>query len=290
MHRTSRQVAIVAAALSLAVACAKVPYTGRSQLNVVPERVMNDLGRKTYAEVLSESDVERRGRDATVLAQVGHRIAEVADAPGYAWEFSMIRSDEVNAWCLPGGYIGFYKGILPALRNEAGMAFVMGHEVAHATAHHGAERLSQHLAVMGGLTAIDGYLSGRRDLSVKQRQLLVGALGAGATVGILLPFSRTHESEADVIGMMYMSKAGYPPAESIEVWQRMESTPSGPEPPAFLSTHPASDQRQAELREWLPEARKRYERNALPEDTRAPLWTGTDRPRVQREPGGVRRR
>ena len=154
------------------------------------------------------------------------------------------------------------------------MAFVMGHEVGHATAHHGAERLSQQLTMVGGLVGLELFLRNRTTLKQQDRQLILGALGVGGTVGVLLPFSRMHESEADVVGMMYMSSAGYPPAESIKVWDRMEKETGGSAVPTFLSTHPKSKKRQANQREWLPKARKRYQRNALKRDTLAPLWGG----------------
>ena len=154
------------------------------------------------------------------------------------------------------------------------MAFVMGHEVGHAKAHHGAERLTQQLALVGGLTALDAYINGRSKLNDEQRQLVMAALGVGAEVGVVLPFSRTQESEADVIGMMLMAGAGYPPGEAIQIWDRMDKATGGAQTPAFLSDHPSSDKRQANLRQWLPQAKKRYERNKLGYDTKRPLWSG----------------
>ena len=224
--------------------------------------------------MLADLKVKKKGEDSDTLRKVGKRISNAAKQSKYDWEFSLIKSDEINAWCLPGGYIGFYTGILPVLKNEAGMAFVMGHEVGHATAHHGAERLSQQLTMVGGLVGLELFLRNRTTLKQQDRQLILGALGVGGTVGVLLPFSRMHESEADVVGMMYMSSAGYPPAESIKVWDRMEKETGGSAVPAFLSTHPKSKKRQANQREWLPKARKRYQRNALKRDTLAPLWGG----------------
>ena len=152
------------------------------------------------------------------------------------------------------------------------MAFVMGHEVGHATAHHSSERLSQQLTLVGGLIGLERYMATSTDADPAQRSIILGALGVGATVGVILPFSRTHESEADVIGMMYMAEAGYPPAESIDVWDRMAKVGGASSVPAFLSTHPAHAKRQENQREWLPRARKKYLRNQLSYDTTEVLW------------------
>lgn len=272
--RAARVIAGSVGIAMVAWACAKVPYTGRRQLNLVPSGIMNNLGKTSYAQQLQGSRVQRTGQDANLLSSVGERISQVANKPNFDWSYALIEEDTLNAWCLPGGYIGFYTGILPVLENEAGMAFVMGHEVGHATAKHGSERLSQQLAVIGGLGVVTAYLQGGTDLNTAQKAAIVGAIGLGAEVGVVLPFSRKHESEADVIGMMYMSGAGYPPAEGIEIWDRMEAASGGGSVPAFLSTHPSNARRQAVMREWLPRARKRYERNALPHDTLATRWDG----------------
>lgn len=266
-----RILAFTVGLMAFGLACHKVPYTGRVQYNLIPDGVMRTLGKVTYAEMLSGKGIARGNENSEVLKRVGRRVSTVANQPKFDWQFSLIREDTVNAWCLPGGYIGFYTGILPILRHEAAMAFVMGHEVAHATAHHGAERVSQQLTLLGGLAGLNLYLAGRSKLDDQQRALVLGALGVGAEFGVMLPFSRAHESEADVIGMMYMAEAGYPPAESIPVWDRMKEA-SGPGLPGFLSTHPTSEKRKENLREWLPRAKKRYERNKLAEDTTRVLW------------------
>ena len=270
--RTLRSVSLwVGVGALVAVACAKVPYTGRRQFNLIPNSLMMGVGKSSYASMLGEVRVKKKGPENEVLQRVGRRISQSAKQPDFAWEYSLIDSEEVNAWCLPGGYIGFYTGILPVLENEAGMAFVMGHEVAHATAHHGAERMSQQLTLIGGLAGLEIYMANRTELKPAQRAAILGALGVGGTLGVLLPFSRTHESEADVIGMMYMSKSGYPPNESIAVWDRMaELSPNNV--PTFLATHPSHEKRKENLREWLPTARKRYERNQRPGDARSTLW------------------
>ena len=272
--KTSRILALGTGCAALAVAaCQKVPYTGRRQLNLIPSGIMNSVGQSSYAATLSEAHVQKRGEDNETLQRVGGRISKVASEPKFAWEFSLLDEDEINAWCLPGGYIAFYTGILPVLANESGMAFVMGHEVAHATAHHGSERLSQQLTLLGGLVGLELYLANQTELTPEQRGILLASIGLGAEVGVMLPFSRSHEAEADIIGMMYMAEAGYPPEESKELWDRMEAV-SPSTVPAFLSTHPSNDRRKANLQEWMPEARKKYERNKLGGDPLATLWAG----------------
>jgi predicted Zn-dependent protease len=269
-----RKAALVAAAASLAVACHKVEYTGRVQYNLIPDSIMRGIGKSSYQAQLGEARVEREGPDKEKLTQVGKRISRAADEPKYDWRFNLIEDDDtINAWCLPGGYIAFYTGILPVLRNEAGMAFVMGHETAHATAHHGAERMSQQLTMIGGLVGLEVYMANQTQLEPQKRAIILGALGIGTQLAVILPFSRTHESEADVIGMMYAAEAGYPPEESIAMWDRMEKV-SPDSIPAFLSTHPSNDQRQANLREWMPRARKKYERHKLGYETQKVLWEG----------------
>jgi len=255
------------------IACTRAPVTDRIQLNVVPDPLMRSLGTATYAEMLGGLDVDRSSRDAKVLDKVGRRISRIARKPNYRWRYSLIDDDEtINAWCLPGGKIAFYRGILPVLRNEAGMGFVMGHEVGHAVAHHSAERLTQQASVLGGLTALYLYLDKQTEMPESSRDVLMAALGVGLEFGVLLPFSRKHEKEADIIGMMYMASGGYPPEESIDVWTRMREHAGRSGMPTFLSTHPSHKQRKQNLREWLASANKRHDRNRLQRDTQTALW------------------
>jgi len=259
-----------------AMGCSKAPVTERVQFNLIPDKLMAPLGASTYKEMLGAEALEKGSQRHNVLKKVGKRISKVAHKPDYKWRYSLIDDDKtINAWCLPGGKIAFYTGILPILENEAGMSFVMGHEVAHATAHHGSERLSQQLAVLGGLTALYVYMDGNTDISDDSKATIVGALGVGAQFGFVLPFSRKHEKEADIIGMMYMARAGYPPQESVQVWNRMAEAGGKNRVPVFLSTHPSHGQRKQNLRDWLPQAKKRYERNKLTEDTTRAIWTNT---------------
>ncbi len=242
--------------------CSKAPVTDRVQFNLIPDAIMLPLGKSSYGEMLSGAPLDKKSTNHTTLRNVGKRISKVADKPKYKWQYNLIKDDDtLNAWCLPGGKIAFYSGILPVLQNEAGMAFVMGHEVGHATAHHGAERLSQQLALLGGMGGLYLYMDRKTDLNDTQRGMILGALGVGAEVGFILPFSRKHEREADIIGMMYMARAGYPPDESIEVWSRMQQQSGRSVVPQFLSTHPSNRQRKDNLREWLPQAKKRFQRN-----------------------------
>lgn len=266
---------LVAATL---LACTKVPVTGRRQFNLIPEGIMNDLGSSTYKSMLAEENVAGKDDENTkVLKRIGQGIARAANKKKYDWRFSLIRdNDTLNAWCLPGGKIAVYTGILPVAKNEAGLAFIMGHEVGHATAHHGAERMSQQLAVLGGMAALYLYLDARSDLNEKQIGTIVAAMGVGAQGGVILPFSRAHEKEADVIGMMYMAKAGYPPEEAPKMWTRMEEHTGGSGVPVFMSTHPSNDARKANLREWMPQAKKRYKRSAQKANSQQTLWTTSD--------------
>lgn len=255
------------------LACSKVPITGRRQLNLIPDAIMLPLGASAYQSTLSSLRVAKKGEKHEMVQDVGDRIARVAGSSRYDWEYSLIKdADTVNAWALPGGKVAIYSGILPVCENEAGLAFIMGHEVGHVVARHGSERLSQQLAVLGGLVGLYAYLERKQDLSEQQQAVILAAVGLGAEVGLVLPYSRKHEREADIMGMMYMAGAGYPPKQAVAIWNRMEQAGSGATLPAFLSTHPSYDNRQDNLREWLPKAKRRYQRNKLSRDTTETLW------------------
>jgi len=273
LRRAARPIArglLLAAAIA---ACSKVPITQRRQFNLLPEGLMNSIGESTYAEMLGGVEVERGGENHEVLLRIGERIADASNE-NYDWEFKLIQdADTINAWALPGGKTAVYTGLLPVAESEAGLAFILGHEVGHATAHHGAERVSQQLAVLGGMAGLYLFLDDKTSLSSDQKAIVTAALGLGAYVGVVLPFSRSHEEEADVIGMMYMARAGYPPQESIKLWNRMEAATGGSSLPTWLSTHPSNDQRQANLKDWMARAKKRQARNPLSDDTTRTLWT-----------------
>lgn len=278
MHRFARSTALgLLLAATTLVACVKVPVTGRRQFNLIPDTLMRQLGASTYQSTLAEENVAKGTENAKVINSIGKKIAKSANKPKYDWQFKLLQNSEmINAWCLPGGKIAVYTGILPVVESEAGLAFVMGHEVGHATAHHGAERLSQQLAVLGGMGALYLYLDSQSELTQEQIAIVSAAVGAGAEVGVVLPFSRAHEKEADVIGMMYMAKAGYPPKEAPLVWDRMEAATGGGNI-AILSTHPTNANRKKNLNEWMPQATKRYKRNKdkVKGDSTVKLWSSS---------------
>ena len=178
------------------------------------------------------------------------------DLAGYAWEFNLVESKQVNAWCMPGGKVVFYTGIMPVCQDDNGVAVVMGHEVAHAVAKHGAERMSENLLVQMGGAALGAALSSKPQ---QTQQLWMSAFGAGAQYGLLMPFSRGQESEADHLGLIFMSMAGYDPHHAVKFWQRMSQASGGQAPPEFMSTHPSDEHRIQKIQEELPEALKYYQ-------------------------------
>jgi Zn-dependent protease with chaperone function len=242
--------------LLLAAGCTTNPYTGRSQFIAVSEAEEAQLGVQAYQEVLAQSNLSRDPLEVGPVLEVGRRLAAAANAPRFRWEFSVIVDDgTLNAWCLPGGKIAFYTGIYPALHDEAGMAFVMGHEIAHALLRHGAERMSENLLV-GGLGALLAATLGGKD--EKAQQTVLACYGAVAGIGFVLPHSRSHESEADRMGLELMARAGYDPRASVEVWKRMAALGGGGTP-EFLSTHPSHETRIQDLERRMPEALAVYE-------------------------------
>jgi len=246
----------LATALIAVTACETVPVTGRSQLMLLPEGAEVEMGLTAYREVLSKGKISG---DSTLNAQVtrvGRRIAE-ATGKNYQWEFRVLEDKQVNAFCLPGGKVAVYTGLLPLAQDDAGLAAVLGHEVSHAIARHGGERVSQGLLVQTGLAATQVALS-RNDPGMVQS--VTSLLGAGAAVGLLLPWSRAQESEADHLGLVYMAKAGYHPSAARDLWVRMAQAERGQgRPLEFLSTHPASETRIRQIEAWIPEALQYYQ-------------------------------
>ena len=242
----------VAGTVILLSSCVTSP-TGRSQLMLISADEETKMGAQAYQEVLGSSKILASGPEVTRVRTVGERIAKVT-GESYQWEFNVIDDPKtVNAFCLPGGKVAVYTGILPLATTDDELAVVMGHEIAHATCHHGGERVSQNVIAQLGLSAADLLLSGQ---SESTRQLAIAALGAGAQVGVLLPYSREHESEADTVGLNYMYDAGYDPAAGAEFWKKMEAQGGGA-PPAFLSTHPAPEARMENLAKLAVELKKR---------------------------------
>jgi len=237
--------------------CVTTPETGRKAFIITSEAEENQLGLQAYKEVLSKEPLSSNARWNEILQRVGTRIAGAANKPEYKWEFRLIESKEKNAFCLPGGKVAVYTGILSVMKNEAGMAAVIGHEVAHATARHGGQRITMAFGTQLGLAALSAALgSGENSTS---KQLLMGALGLGAQVGAVLPFSRANESEADEIGLIYAARAGYDPREASVFWGRFAS--EGGKVPTFLSTHPSSASRQAALQSQASKVMPYYDRS-----------------------------
>jgi metalloendopeptidase OMA1, mitochondrial len=247
---------LIALILLGAVACQTVPITGRSQLVLVPEGTEVQMGLESYQQILGKSKVSTDARLNEQVTRVGRRIAEATGRRDYQWEFKVIEDAQVNAFCLPGGKVAVYTGILPVTRDDAGLAAVLGHEVAHAVARHGGERLSQQMAAQGLTLAATQALLGGSDPAIGQ--LVGAALGAGVSVGVLMPFSRAQESEADHLGLIYMAEAGYHPSAARDLWVRMGEASKGRQQIEFLSTHPLPATRITQIEGWIPEALKRY--------------------------------
>ncbi len=258
MRLTLRILPLLLGLLVLGSACSKVPYTGRSHAILVPWETEIQLGADAYAEALASETVLKSGGNTSVVQRVGERIRKKTPAKWrkLKWRFSLIESDTVNAFALPGGKVAVYQGILPVMQNEAGMAAVVGHEAAHVIAQHGAERISGTLMLQLGLGAASIALGGAGADPGLHDQLM-GLLGLGATVGVVLPFSRANELESDHIGAIFMAKAGYDPREAPKIWERM-SAKYGDSPVAFLSTHPRNSKRIERLNEEMPGYMKYY--------------------------------
>jgi predicted Zn-dependent protease len=250
----------------LLFACATVPLTERKALHLVSDSELATMSVQQYQKVLRESKLSKDPEKVQMVRSVGSRIAKAteellrergleSEIKQYKWEFNLIEDDKtVNAWCMPGGKVAVYTGLLPVAQNETGLAVVMGHEIAHAIAKHGNERVSQGLLQQMGGKALSVALSTNPSAT---NQIFMAAYGIGTTVGIMLPYSRTHESEADRIGLILMAKAGYDPREAIPFWQRMNEK-AGSRQPEFLSTHPAPETRIKDIKSHIPEAMKHY--------------------------------
>jgi predicted Zn-dependent protease len=264
--RKNQLISLAVVSLLIVTACTKVPVTGRNQLNMLPESQMVAMGLTSYSDFLKEHPAEpATNGDAQLVKRTGEKIKNsviiymrknkmydrISD---YKWEFNLVNSKEVNAWCMPGGKVVVYSGLLPVTKDESSLALVMGHEIGHAIARHGNERMSQGLLAEFGSVALDVATMNK---PAETRALFNTAYGAGATVGVLLPFSRLQETEADKLGLIFMAMAGYDPRTAPEFWKRMASLGGG-KPPEFLSTHPSDETRIKNLKEFMPEALKYY--------------------------------
>jgi predicted Zn-dependent protease len=247
----------LALAASIGAGCSTVPVTGRHSFNLVPDSQANALGLEAYAKVKLESKLIKGGSQYDQVLRVGKRIAAVADEPSFDWEFVLIEDAKtVNAFCLPGGKVAVYSGILPVTQDDAGLAVVLAHEIGHAVARHGSERMTDDLALQVGGAGLQQLLQAK---SPATQQLVMTAFGVGTTVGVVLPFSRSQESEADHIGLVLMARAGYDPQAAPTFWRRMIASSQGGAPPAFLSDHPTDEQRVQDLEKWMPEAQAAYQ-------------------------------
>jgi predicted Zn-dependent protease len=259
---------ILLAGLALLAGCATVAVTGRKQLNLVSNEELMPMAAQQYSEVIKKGPLSTNAEQTAMIRRVGSRIqgavekymakaGRSAELVGFAWEFNLIDDPKtVNAWCMPGGKVAFYTAILPVCKDETGVAIVMGHEVAHAIANHGRERMSQQMAAQMGLNVLSVAMG---QSPTQSSQLLMQAVGAGTELG-MLSFSRSHESEADHMGLIFMSMAGYDPNQAPSFWERMSAMGGGQQPPEFMSTHPSHETRISDLKGWIPEAMQYYKK------------------------------
>ncbi|MBW6482930.1 MAG: M48 family metallopeptidase [Vicingaceae bacterium] len=256
---------ITIALVLLIISCSKVPISGRKQVTLVPESELMSMSLVQYKQFLTENPPVSDEVEATKqVKRVGNRIANAVErylkdngqskrVKNYRWEFNLVNQNIVNAWAMPGGKVVVYQGLLPVAQSDAGLAVVMGHEIAHAIARHGNERMTQGILAAAGGVALAVYM---REKPAETQALFLGAYGIGAGVGILA-FGRNQESEADKLGMVFMAMAGYQPSEAIPFWERM-SAGGGGSVPEFLSTHPSHDTRINRIKDWLPNAETYY--------------------------------
>lgn len=253
---------------AVGIACSRNVLTGKQQLTLLPESELQAMGTQQYQQFLSSNKVlaVSGNRDAEMVRRVGQRITKAVETyyaekglsdklSGYKWEYNLVEDKAVNAWCMPGGKIVVYTGLLPITQNEAALAVVMGHEVSHALLQHGNQRMSAGLLQVAGDVALQVALANK---PAETQNLFRTAYGAGSTVGLMLPFSRKQELEADRFGLIWAAMAGYNPQEAIALWQRMEKASEGKKPPEFLSTHPSEGRRIEQLQKFMDEALKYY--------------------------------
>lgn len=254
---------ILLVSLMLFGACKKVPITGRRQMKLLPNSTLNSMSFDEYRTFLSTHPLCSDAQKVEQVKRVGGKIQQAVthyfqvkkqtkQLAGYKWEFNVVEDPTVNAWCMPGGKVVVYTGLLPVALNDDGLAVVMGHEIAHAIANHGNERMSQGLAAQAGGVALSVALSNKTPAT---QNLFMQAYGVGTNVAAILPFSRLHESEADEMGLIFMAMAGYNPDEAVNFWQRMDKSSSGQAPPEFLSTHPSHKTRIERLKKAIPKAK-----------------------------------
>lgn len=263
-----KRISILVLAAILMYSCATVPITGRKQLKLVSNAEIIPMSFAQYELVLKESKLSDDQEQTALVKKVGARIQKAVESymqennyenylDDFEWDFNLIEEDVMNAWCMPGGKVAFYTGIMETCQDEKGIAVVMGHEVAHAIANHGRERMSSGLlanGLLGGMSAAMGQNPSMTN------EILMQSIGAGTQIG-MLSFSRKHESEADKIGLIFMAMAGYDPAEAPKFWERMSANSSGSKQPEFLSTHPSNEKRISDLKAQIPEAMKYFKKH-----------------------------
>jgi len=265
-RRLVLKVAALCCVLLMQTSCSRVAITGRKQFNIVPDSMMNSMSLQSYNEFVTAHKLSSDSQKTRMVKDVGTRIQKAVEKycaennlssriRSYQWEFNLVEDHNVNAWCMPGGKVVVYTGLLPVAQNEAGLAVVMGHEIAHAIARHGAERMSQGLIVEMGGMALSEALANKPE---QTKSLFMKSYGLGTEVGVLLPYSRLHENEADRMGLIFMAMAGYNPNEAVSFWERMSAASKGQKPPELLSTHPADSTRINNIKKLIPEAMQYY--------------------------------
>jgi predicted Zn-dependent protease len=268
MRRFKLFIISLVSSLTFLLSCSTVPLTGRNQLNLIPSNEMLSMSYQQYGQFLSENKLSNDATNTAMVKRVGLNIQRAVETymaqnnlsdrlKGYKWEFNLVEDPQVNAWCMPGGKVVVYTGILPVTKDEIGLSVVLGHEIAHAIAEHGSERMSQSLVQQLGGVALSVALKDEPELT---QSIFLSAYGIGSTVAVMLPFSRTQESEADHLGLIFMSMAGYNPNSAVDFWQRMAAMNNGQQPPEFLSTHPSDQTRINDIKNWMPEAMKYYKK------------------------------
>lgn len=266
MKKTTLLFASITCCFVLLLACSKVPITNRKQVSLIPEGELISLSLTEYQSFLKANPpVAASDPQATMVKQIGSKIQQSVTKymaqnklskrlDGFKWEFNLVNDKTINAWCMPGGKVVVYTGLLAVTQTEAALAMVMGHEIAHAVARHGNERMSQQLMTQAGGVALGVALQNK---SAETKAIFQTAYGAGAAVGLILPYSRLHETEADKLGLIFAAMAGYDPREAPKFWQRMAAK-GGAKPPELLSTHPSDANRVKELNKFMPQALKYY--------------------------------
>lgn len=268
MKIAKRIIVLIISLSALFISCSTVPLTGRSQLNLISNSEMLTMSFQQYDAFLKETKLSTNKSEVEMVKRVGGNIQQAVEKymiennlsdrlDGYHWEFNLVEDSLINAWAMPGGKVVVYTGILAITQNDTGLAVVLGHEIAHALAEHGNERMSQELLRQAGAISL---MVAMNNEPAQTKALWLGIYGVGTQVAIMLPYSRTHESEADRLGLTFMAMAGYDPHAAPEFWQRMSASKEGGAPPEFLSTHPSDETRIKDLKSWIPEAMKYFKK------------------------------